>query len=42
LCGQADALIAKSYTAEAKQLLIEAALLEPRAEFVSDRLRALP
>lgn len=42
LCGQADALTARGYTAEAKRLLFEAALLEPQAQFVQDRLSAIP
>ena len=41
LCGQADALTARGYAAEAKRLLLEAALLEPQAEFVQDRLKAM-
>jgi len=41
-CGQADALIARGYTAEAKRLLFEAAMLEPEAGFVRDRIKALP
>ena len=41
LCGQADALTARGHTAEAKRLLFEAALLEPQAEFVRDRLKAM-
>jgi len=41
-CGQADALVEKGHTAEAKQLLIEAAMLEPEAEMIQDRIKALP
>jgi hypothetical protein len=41
LCGQADALAAKGFITEANRLLIEASLLEPRAEFVLSRLKAL-
>jgi tetratricopeptide (TPR) repeat protein len=40
-CGQADALVEKGYTAEAKRLLYEAAQLEPAAGFVRDRITAL-
>ena len=39
-CAQADALVERGYTSEAKQLLREAALLEPGADFVMERLRA--
>ena len=39
LCGQADELTAKGFIAEAKRFLIEASLLEPRAEFVLNRLK---
>ena len=39
LCGQADALLARGFAAEAKRLLLEAALLEPQADFVQDRLK---
>lgn len=42
LCGQADVLAARGHVAEAKRLLFEAALLEPRADFVRDRLKVLP
>lgn len=41
-CGQAEELIAKGYIAEAKRLLFEAAMLEPEADFVRDRIKALP
>jgi tetratricopeptide (TPR) repeat protein len=41
-CGQADALTQKGYTAEARRLLYEAALLEPGASIVWDRIKALP
>jgi hypothetical protein len=40
-CGQADALVEKGYIAEAKRLLYEAALLEPGADIVWDRIKAL-
>lgn len=40
-CGQADALADKGYVLEAKRLLSEAAMLEPNASFVSERLRVL-
>lgn len=42
LCGQADELTERGYKAQAKQLLLEANLLEPQAEFIKDRLRAMP
>ena len=41
-CGQADALVEKGFTIEAKRLLYEAALLEPEASIVRDRIKALP
>lgn len=41
-CAQADALIERGYLLEAKRLLCEAALLEPRADMVQERLRTLP
>jgi hypothetical protein len=41
-CGQADALAGRGYTAEAKRLLYEAALLEPEAYIVRERIKALP
>ena len=41
-CGRADALIDKGYRLEAKRLLSEAALLEPQATIVWERLRTLP
>ncbi len=41
-CGQADALIEKGYIAQARRLLYEVALLEPRAGIVWDRIEALP
>ncbi len=40
LCGQADELTARGFTGEAKRLLQEAALLEPHADFIQDRLKA--
>lgn len=40
-CGEADALIERGYTAEAKRLLFEAAMLEPEAGFIRDRIKAL-
>jgi len=40
--GHADALIVQGQTAEAKQLLSEAARLEPNAAFIQDRLKLLP
>lgn len=42
LCGQADELSAQGFAAEAKRLLQEAALLEPQAEFVWEKLKMLP
>jgi hypothetical protein len=42
LCGHADDLLARGFGAEAKRLLLEAALLEPQAEFVQARIEALP
>jgi len=41
LCGQADELLAEGFVVEARRLLEEAALLEPAAEFVQDKLKAL-
>ena len=41
-CGLADALVERGYTAEAKRLLFEAAMLEPEAMFIRERLEALP
>ena len=41
-CGQADALAGRGYAAEAKRLLYEAALVEPDAGMVWDRIKALP
>jgi len=41
-CGQADALVERGYTAEAKRLLFEVAMLEPAAVFIRDRIQALP
>lgn len=41
-CFHADALIAVGHIAEAKRRLIEAAMLEPRAGFIRDRLARLP
>jgi hypothetical protein len=40
-CCSADALIDRSYTAEAKRLLVEASLLQPKASFIQDRLKML-
>jgi tetratricopeptide (TPR) repeat protein len=40
-CGQADALVEKGYGSEAKRVLSDAAMLEPNASFVWERLRAL-
>ena len=41
-CGQADALVEQGYIAEARRLLYEAALVEPGASVVWDRIKALP
>lgn len=41
-CAWADALTEHGHAAEAKRLLYEAALLEPEAGFVRDRIEALP
>jgi hypothetical protein len=40
-CRQADALMERGYTADAKRLLQEAAMLEPAAGFIWERIRAL-
>ena len=40
-CSQADALADRGYISEAKRLLFEAAMLEPEAGFVFDRIKAL-
>ena len=42
LCGQAEELAAQGNALEAKRLLWEAALLEPQAEFIQDRLKTMP
>lgn len=42
ICGQADALVARGHAAEAKRLLREAAMLEPKMEFIKERLALLP
>jgi hypothetical protein len=42
LCGAADAFIANSNSAEACQLLSEAATLEPNIHFIQERIQALP
>lgn len=39
--AQADALIERGYTAEGKRLLLEAAMLEPEAGFIRDRIKEL-
>jgi hypothetical protein len=41
LCAQADALVEMGRPGEARPLLSEAALLEPAAAFIQDRLKAL-
>ncbi len=38
ICGQADALVESGHIAEAKRLLLEAAMLEPGADFIRERL----
>ena len=40
-CAQADALPEKAYRLEAKRLLAEAAIIEPDAAIVGERLRVL-
>jgi tetratricopeptide (TPR) repeat protein len=42
VCGQADALVQRGCLAEARRLLWEAAILEPQADVVMERLKALP
>lgn len=42
ICCQADALVERGLVAEAKRLLFEAAMLEPEATFVWERLKMLP
>jgi len=41
-CSHADALMHEGYLNEAKRLLTEAAVIEPNAEIVQERLRLLP
>ena len=41
-CGRADALIAKGYQEEAKRLLNEAAMMEPQADCLKERIQSLP
>jgi len=41
-CSQADTLAERGFTAEARRLLYEAALVEPAASIVWDRIKALP
>ena len=41
LCGQADELAALGYAADAKYLLCEAKLLEPRADFIQEKLELI-
>lgn len=40
--GQAVALMRRGHIAEAKGLLLEAAMLEPRADFIQERIKLLP
>ncbi len=40
-CAQADALVGRGYRLEAKRLLAEAAMVEPAADIVLERLRAV-
>jgi tetratricopeptide (TPR) repeat protein len=41
LCAQADALAARGCQSQARNLLEEAAMVEPQAEFVQEKLKAL-
>jgi tetratricopeptide (TPR) repeat protein len=41
LCAQADAMAARGCQAEARRLLEEAAMIEPQAEFVQEKLKVL-
>jgi tetratricopeptide (TPR) repeat protein len=41
-CAQADALVESGHPAEARQLLSEAALLEPAAGFIRNKIQVLP
>jgi tetratricopeptide (TPR) repeat protein len=41
LCGQADALVGRGYQREARRLLYEAAMLEPNASFIQDKLQGI-
>ncbi|HWC60148.1 MAG TPA: hypothetical protein VHC44_10690 [Verrucomicrobiae bacterium] len=41
-CGRADALMAQGFQEEAKRLLNEAAMMEPEAECLKERIRSLP
>ena len=40
-CGQADALVERGYVCEARRLLNEAAMLEPQAGMIQERIKAL-
>jgi hypothetical protein len=40
--SRADALVADGCVAEARRLLLEAVMLEPRADFIRERIAALP
>jgi len=42
ICGQADVLIENGYHDEARRLLSEAAMVEPEADVVRERLKGLP
>lgn len=42
LCAAADTLIANGSSAEGRQFLTEAATLEPNAQFIQERIQALP
>ena len=41
-CALADALTARGYRGEAKRLLYEAAMIEPAAGFIQERINAFP
>lgn len=41
-CSEADALVERGHVARAKRLLLEAAMLEPEAGMLRDRIKALP
>jgi len=41
-CSRADELIKQGYVQEAKRLLREAAMIEPEADFIRERIESLP